>query len=470
MEDELILSEQDRQKLDGIVQQMIDNNESDEDIQFVVNDFKNKYGANHSTPKPTPTSEPENIEPVQKEQTISQNRTTSVTSNNEVKKGELPLTIKVKKAYKDEVGGLQYNEQEYNVKDTYDQYTALKNQPLSEEELTEIDTEVNDLVANKGVWNNTKRFIKSAYNKMTGQFDDSDIALKDERKQAVEEFKKDNIPYNEDKVINRAKQIYKEKRIASLKESKEKDFMADIPNEVRDVLKQYEKQHVSSFSENDKELITKRTLIEKDIVSNQKILITLKEEKENLKKKGLPIPNNLDNIIKQTEQKQRQNLTDYTNNFKAYYENKENLGTAQDNLDAFKRDYGFLTNFAGNIGATTLDLGAGLVGVGAYIENIKGEIYGAVGLDFEKQFSRVKQKEFLDASKSVQQGSEWIRERIAKNTNVDDINTVNDFVINIPKCLMNKSKELIITQDKKSLLHYYMEVQKGYKLLLKVEF
>lgn len=43
MED-LILLEEDRTRLDGIVQEMIGNNESEDDIQFVVNDFKSKYG------------------------------------------------------------------------------------------------------------------------------------------------------------------------------------------------------------------------------------------------------------------------------------------------------------------------------------------------------------------------------------------------------------------------------------------
>ena len=44
MEDELILNEEDRRKLDEIVFQMEQNNESEEDIQFVVDDFKSKYG------------------------------------------------------------------------------------------------------------------------------------------------------------------------------------------------------------------------------------------------------------------------------------------------------------------------------------------------------------------------------------------------------------------------------------------
>lgn len=41
---QLILEEQDRQKLDGIVSKMKANNEPDDKIRFVVNDFKSKYG------------------------------------------------------------------------------------------------------------------------------------------------------------------------------------------------------------------------------------------------------------------------------------------------------------------------------------------------------------------------------------------------------------------------------------------
>lgn len=43
------LSEQNREKLDGIVQEMISNGESESNIQFVVNDFKSIYGENEET-------------------------------------------------------------------------------------------------------------------------------------------------------------------------------------------------------------------------------------------------------------------------------------------------------------------------------------------------------------------------------------------------------------------------------------
>jgi hypothetical protein len=47
-----MLSEQRRQQLDGIVSQMLQNQESDENVQFVVNDFKQKY-ANEATQQPS---------------------------------------------------------------------------------------------------------------------------------------------------------------------------------------------------------------------------------------------------------------------------------------------------------------------------------------------------------------------------------------------------------------------------------
>ena len=37
------LTEEQRKRLDGIVQEMINNEESEANIQFVVNDFKSKY-------------------------------------------------------------------------------------------------------------------------------------------------------------------------------------------------------------------------------------------------------------------------------------------------------------------------------------------------------------------------------------------------------------------------------------------
>jgi hypothetical protein len=48
-----MLSEDSRSRLDGIVQQMAANNESDADIQFVVSDFKSKYDTPQTTTSPS---------------------------------------------------------------------------------------------------------------------------------------------------------------------------------------------------------------------------------------------------------------------------------------------------------------------------------------------------------------------------------------------------------------------------------
>jgi hypothetical protein len=60
MEDQLILSEKDKLKLDDIVRKMISNKESDANIQFVVDDYKKLYGVKKkesTTPTPSTSSE-----------------------------------------------------------------------------------------------------------------------------------------------------------------------------------------------------------------------------------------------------------------------------------------------------------------------------------------------------------------------------------------------------------------------------
>src|SRR4051812_15238121 len=55
---DLTLEEKDRQKLDSIVGQMVSNKESDDAIQFVVSDFKNKYGRQNVVKPPVEQPKP----------------------------------------------------------------------------------------------------------------------------------------------------------------------------------------------------------------------------------------------------------------------------------------------------------------------------------------------------------------------------------------------------------------------------
>ena len=56
-QDQTTLSEEHRAKLDGIVNQMVSNGEPEENIQWVVNDFKSKYSGNESAEEPAAESE-----------------------------------------------------------------------------------------------------------------------------------------------------------------------------------------------------------------------------------------------------------------------------------------------------------------------------------------------------------------------------------------------------------------------------
>ena len=74
MPDGVVLSEQDRAKLDGIVQKMIANKESEDNIRFVVDDFKNKYGL-----KKKGSSEPTS----QEDAVVSPTRTTQPSTSSD---------------------------------------------------------------------------------------------------------------------------------------------------------------------------------------------------------------------------------------------------------------------------------------------------------------------------------------------------------------------------------------------------
>jgi hypothetical protein len=61
--DDLILNEKDRAKLDNIVGKMVANKESDADIQFVVDDFKSKYGLKKKEPTQSDLASGESLSP-----------------------------------------------------------------------------------------------------------------------------------------------------------------------------------------------------------------------------------------------------------------------------------------------------------------------------------------------------------------------------------------------------------------------
>jgi len=62
MEDEIILSEAHKSKLDGVISNMLKNKESEANIQFVVNDFKSKYGEVKKKDLQDPISKNTNLE------------------------------------------------------------------------------------------------------------------------------------------------------------------------------------------------------------------------------------------------------------------------------------------------------------------------------------------------------------------------------------------------------------------------
>lgn len=88
------LSEQNRAKLDGIVQKMIQNNESEESISFVVNDFKSKYGEKKKDGSNVPSSSSTVQKPILESETQTKSGSSGTPQIKTLKQGEKIYTDK----------------------------------------------------------------------------------------------------------------------------------------------------------------------------------------------------------------------------------------------------------------------------------------------------------------------------------------------------------------------------------------
>ena len=104
-----------------------------------------------------------------------------------------------------------------------------------------------------------------------------------------------------------------------------------------------------------------------------------------------------------------------------YVSNRKDLGTATENLDILKRDYGFLKSFIGNIDAVTGDLTAGIIGAVDYALEAKKNILGyQTGNDIYAQ--KIAQGVVGD----LKSDSDKVRAEIMKPITVDNINNLSD--------------------------------------------
>lgn len=328
----------------------------------------------------------------------------------------------------------------------YDEYKKKSRVP--EEEKQKIIQEVEKDANNEGIMNTLKQGAGLVLNPIFRAFTeweepkngesrpeliDSD-PLKKEREEAKKILleqsllnKKQNKPsvkITPETVTEKAKEIAVEKRLKSKEYSNTKDYLKSLEDyapEKKQALISYSELEKKSLNDKDKLLLAKQNVTRDEFVSSGAKLQEMDRQYQEMQKNNIPVTEEFVNEFKKEKAIYDESLSETLKLHDEYVSEKEKLGTIEDNLDIFKRDYGFMKNFLGNVASTTGDLVSGGAGAMNYLNNIQEETFG------KTESTKKRSERLTNFSKLIKDVGSEVRSEIARPVNVDDINNVSDF-------------------------------------------
>lgn len=294
-----------------------------------------------------------------------------------------------------------------------------------------------DAVQVKGVWNNVKNIAKNAYNTAVQsiattqpgavgliKYSADTDPLGSEKSQVRKEAAKNKEKLTDLEVNERAKELFKTKEKDNLFIDRANSFLDNLPQKDKELLKQDRASKADHLEEDNlkrlKVVSAMRTVAENKISEYKNIESQLSK----LKADNQPFPDELYQKYQSlgTEIKnigsELQKSEDYI------LKNKKDLGTAQQEFDLFKREYGDFKNFVGNVGASAAELGTGLLGAGNYIASFSPNAADRVR-------AMQGQEIVSDLNKSIEENRENLRKPVESVESAEGfINYASDLVAN----------------------------------------
>ena len=310
----------------------------------------------------------------------------------------------------------------------------------------DVDSEWN----NQGIWNNVKRYagsaakIASSIGSLTGiaegitggiskmMSDAPGSEFEYEKKMAKkqlllesEQVKKDGgtPPIIDNTTIaQRTKANLLEKKINSITESKERDYLIKAERNIdasglseKDKIERFDTQKVNTLKHIDRVELQKQNILRPAIEESIKDLNQSILKANNFVKAKSQVPPELLEEInqKQQELKLKEKITQ--DSYNKFLSNREELGTFEHNLDVVRRDYNWGKNLVNTFGATTIELMSGMAAIPGYSANIIENIAGknVVTEAFKKQSKW--------ESELYGKEAEELRNEIAKPISIEDI-------------------------------------------------
>lgn len=300
----------------------------------------------------------------------------------------------------------------------------------------EAEKRLNDLLSNTGVWNNVKSFAKEVYNTaLTGLAGSNPInaglvnfaadtdPLADEKNTIKKQALKDKVKLSDKEISEKAKQLYKDKQIQNIEDDRISSFLENLPEDDKLALKQDRLNtavHLQEENLNNEKVINAYTVFGNKKIEEYK---AIENQLKALKEKGIAFPEDLYNKyislssdiknISENIQKRQDSLI----------KNKEDLGTAQQEFDLLKRQYGDVENFVIKTGIAGRELLTGIASGLNYLSSMSSPIGQMTGMQI--------QGKLIDINKGLAEERENLRKNVESIESVDGlINYASDVVSN----------------------------------------
>lgn len=287
---------------------------------------------------------------------------------------------------------------------TYRQSTKVLPQER-EQALAEVKDEVNQ----QGLANGIGTGLKQSWNKFVdviGVGGDESVKqpwkasldpIESEKKEAIQYFKENKIKATPQQIEDKAIELKTKNKITNLKQDKINDFLSNLDDQEKTYLEVDADKRFKTISKERKDISNRISLNEKTF---EQIDNDLKNE----------MPEESRALLEQEKGKLAKYLEQ---DYKAFNKSAKELGTAEDELDAFKRNYGKLENISGRALASLGEAG---------LQTLQGIAYLRSLNPFDKEAKILED----DTQKSVQEAQAKIQESRNKlRPDIQEINTGN---------------------------------------------
>lgn len=369
---------------------------------------------------------------------------------------------------------LKQNDPTYSI--PYESFSAVKK--ITEEERLKAIQDVEDEVNGDGIWNNVKAIAGKVVNPLYRVFaeweepkkdgkrpeliasdpleQEKSIVKKEHEKAAkLAKINKEQVPtLDEETLIKKAKELKVEKILKSQQKSRINEFLDAAQSSqpgggmsMKDKLVVFEAGELATINENDKIILKAQNFLRPKISQANQKVAELEKVISDSQKNNTPITQDVINQYKNEIENRQKIQIEAFELQKEYVDNQKDLGAANENLDVFKRDYGWFKTNIGNVDATISDITSGLSGAVDYGLKVKSVLLDKVGLNspLSKAVDSYIQNIASGVSKDLKEDSKEARSKIQASISVDEINNLSDFGNWVSNLVANQAPILALT-------------------------